>query len=151
GEGPLHLQTAEMAAVKPVEDVAPTVVDEVPFAVQEALRLRREQAESREKLSERPTAILGTSADEASAAISSILGRGRRNRLRVAAAAAAVLVAGAGWALLHRPAPRTVKVDSDPPGAEVLRGGDSLGRTPLRLQFPPGSPPATLQLRKDGY
>jgi hypothetical protein len=45
----------------------------------------------------------------------------------------------------------TLKVQSDPPGAEVFVNGKSMGRTPVEL---PGLDPATtkvIELRKKGY
>jgi hypothetical protein len=52
----------------------------------------------------------------------------------------------------RRPEPATAafRVTSDPPGAAVLEGGKSLGRTPLTLRRPLAKT-VVLVLRRDGY
>ena len=47
--------------------------------------------------------------------------------------------------------PRAVIVESDPPGAEVLQDGNSLGIAPVTLRFKPGDPAARVTLHLDGY
>lgn len=47
-------------------------------------------------------------------------------------------------------ASREITIDSDPPGASVLRDGESLGQTPLTLKLAPDEKPA-LELALEGY
>ncbi len=66
-----------------------------------------------------------------------------------------VLLLGGGGAgayfFLLKPKLDPVVVTSDPPGAQVLREGQPLGRTPLVIQLPHGAPAIQVVLRKDGY
>ncbi|HJV22584.1 MAG TPA: serine/threonine-protein kinase [Holophagaceae bacterium] len=65
-------------------------------------------------------------------------------------AAVAVLLLGGGGALLAlRPGHRTLQLVTDPPGAEVVVDGATLGRTPFEGAVPPGA--KALQLRMAGY
>ena len=48
--------------------------------------------------------------------------------------------------------PRThVKIDSQPDGAEVRRGGDLLGRTPLELELPADTPAFEVVVSRHGF
>lgn len=48
-------------------------------------------------------------------------------------------------------APGTIRLDSEPPGAEVREGRVTLGRTPLDLRLAPDDPPRELLLRLRGF
>jgi hypothetical protein len=45
----------------------------------------------------------------------------------------------------------TVTITSDPPGAEVLRGGTSIGETPQNIQVKKGAPSFDIEVKKAGF
>ncbi len=71
-------------------------------------------------------------------------------RKAVAALAASLLFALGASPALAVALPATVRLESIPPGAEVLLRGTVVGRTPTRVQVPAGRR-MQLTLRKEGF
>jgi len=111
-----------------------------------------------DRLSEGAGVSGGTTDQYRRAALRRIASKRKRGLLLAAFAVVALLAAGA-VALFYEAAQfyetaqgeRTIRIVTDPEGAEVRRGDEFLGNTPLSLRVPGESETVELRLQKRGY
>ena len=145
------------------DDAAPTMLDELPPDIEEAIREARQANEPpREVPKGAATVMLDAgslslpSRDDVEEEPARPARRGMPRAL--IAVGAALLVAGVAAVGMHflggkslAVTPRVVVVSSDPSGAEVSRDGAKVGSAPVVLRLVPGSAPSVVKLHKEGF
>ncbi|HVG94005.1 MAG TPA: serine/threonine-protein kinase [Planctomycetota bacterium] len=130
---------------EPLHKVAPHVPAPLEGIVMKALEKRPEDRQA--TAAELRDELRAFAADEhvTSHPVGTIVRFGRyvrQHALPIAAALAVTL--GGAWLWTHRPA--TMRIESFPPGAEVLVAGTSRGTTPVEVSLSPGSYDVTLRM-----
>jgi serine/threonine-protein kinase len=144
------------AVPKAIASDAPTMQSQAPPEVQAAIAARARNGAAPNQMQTLPSQRNPTVAQphlkkrrEAQA--------GARRGLAIAVGVGLVVVAGAlgSWLLLGGGGARggniAVTITTTPPGAEVVRGDEVVGHTPLVLKLPRGGEPVALQFRLDGF
>ncbi len=144
-EAPLTLQAPKMAPTR-LPNNAPTVQGEAPPEVQAAMAARRSADQTQP-----PSRPARSTVAQPHVALRKPKKKGGAGGLIIGVLVVAGLGGGAffGWRALHGDV--SIKVMSDPDGAQIVEGDKVLGVSPVTIKLPRGDTPHVLEVRKDGF